>query len=128
MKDFSEILTDMDLEFFAGGKHKTTAEILFAAKDSVFLDVRSTEERESVDFPLKYQAEYIHIPINQIPGRFTELPKEKPIGIFCSAGIRAAIVYAFLRTNGFENVRILVGGYESLMNSLKPNQIRNAVK
>jgi len=30
--------------------------------------------------------------------------------------------------NGFENVRILVGGYEPLLNNLKPGQIWMAVK
>jgi len=128
VEGFANILKNMTLEFFANGKHKITTEELFELKNSVFLDVRSEEENVSVAFPLKYQAECIHIPTNEIPDRLSEIPKDKPIGIFCSVGIRAAIVYAFLRTNGFENVRILVGGYEPLMNNLKPGQIWNAVK
>ena len=128
MNEFVNVLKSMDLEFFANGKHKITAEKLFESKDSVFLDVRSKEETESVAFPLRYQAECINIPTNEIPDRLSEIPKYKPIGIFCSAGIRAAIVYAFLRTNGFENVRILVGGYEPLLNNLEPGQIWKVVK
>ena len=42
--------------------------------------------------------------------------------------MRAAIVYAFLRVGGFENVRIIVGGYEALLEDLKPGKIWNAIK
>ena len=128
MFGFEDVLKGMDLEFFANGKHKITAEKLFKSKDSVFLDVRSKEETESVALPLRYQAESIHIPTNEIPDRLSEIPKDKIVGIFCSSGTRAAIVYAFLRVNGFDNVGILVGGYESLINNSKPGQIWNAVK
>jgi len=123
MNQLQNILTSMDLEFFAKGKHKISAEKLFESKESVFLDVRSKEETESIAFPLRFQAEYIHIPTDEIPDKLSEIPTDKTIGIFCSAGIRAAIVYAFLRTEGFENVRILVGGYESLLNEFKPGRI-----
>jgi len=128
MNEFANILRSMSLEFFASGKHKITAEKLFEPKDAVFLDVRSNEEVESVTFPLKFQAECIHIPTNEIPDRLSEIPRDKTVGIFCSAGIRTAIVYAFLRANGFENVKILVGGYEALLNKLKPGEIWNYIK
>ena len=128
MNEFANILRRMNLEFFASGRHKITSEKLFKSKDAVFLDVRSNEEVKSANFPLKLQAEYIHIPTNEIPNRFSEIPRDRTIGIFCSAGIRASIVYAFLGANGFDNVRILVGGYEALLNELKPNKIWKYVK
>jgi len=123
MNRFADILRGMDLEFFAGGGHKTTAGKLFESGDAVFLDVRSNEEVESVSFPLKFQAEYIHIPTDEIPDSLSEIPRDRTTGVFCSSGVRAAIVYAFLRANGFDNVRILVGGYESLFKELKPDSI-----
>jgi len=128
MFKFENVLKDMDLEFFANGKHKITAEKLFELKDAVFLDVRSKEEVESISFPLRFQAECIHIPTNEIPDRLLEIPKDKPIGIFCSAGTRSAIVYAFLKTNGYDNVKIIVGGYGEIINILKPGKIWKAVK
>ena len=118
----------MDLEFFAKGKYKIAAEKLFESKDAVFLDVRSKEEVESIAFPLRFQAECIHIPTNEIPDRLLEIPKDKPIGIFCSAGTRSAIVYAFLKTNSYDNVKIIVGGYGEIINMLKPGKIWKAVK
>ncbi len=123
MNEFENILRGMNLEFFASEKHKITAEKLFESNDTLFLAVRSNEEVESVTFPLKFQSKYIHIPTNEVPNRLSEIPKDRVIGIFCSAGIRSSIVYAFLRANGFDNVRILVGGYEAILNELKPVKI-----
>ena len=128
MLKFENVLKDMDLEFFANGKHKITAEKLFESKDAVFLDVRSKEEVESIAFPLRFQAKCIHVPTDEIPDRLLEIPKDKPIGIFCSAGTRSAIVYAFLRANGYDNVKIIVGGYGEIINMLKPGKIWKAVK
>jgi len=125
---FENVLKSMDLEFFANGEHKVAVEKLFESKDAVFLDVRSKEEVESIAFPLKFQAECIHIPTDEIPNKLSEIPKDKPIGVFCSAGIRAAIVYAFLRVNGYDNVKIIVGGYEEITNMLKPGMIWKAAK
>ena len=128
MFKFENVLKDMDLEFFACGKHEIAVEKLFETKNAVFLDVRSKEEVESIAFPLRFQAECIHIPTNEIPDRLLEIPKDKPIGIFCSTGTRSAIVYAFLRANGYDNVKIIVGGYGEIINMLKPGKIWKAVK
>ncbi len=128
MDAFAQILKTMDLTFFAKGKHKITAEKLFDIKDAIFLDVRSKPENESVNFPLKIQSQCLHIPTDEIPGRLSEIPKDKAIGVFCSAGVRSAIVYAFLRAHGFENVKILTGGYETLFKALMPGQIWSSLK
>ena len=123
MNELKNILKQMDLEFFARSKHKISPEKLFESKNNVFLDVRSIEEAQTVTFPLKFQAQYIHIPTNEIPDRLSDIPGNKTIGVFCSAGIRAALVYAFLRANGFQNVKILVGGYQAVLEQLKPHKI-----
>jgi rhodanese-related sulfurtransferase len=125
---FTQIWKTMDLTFFAKEGHKIMAEKLFDTRDAVFLDVRSKPESESANFPPKIQAQCLHIPTDEIPDRLPEIPKDKVIGVFCSAGIRAAIVYAFLRSHGFENVRILTGGYETLFKALMPGQIWSSIK
>ena len=128
MKAFGDILKSMDFEFFANGNHKITAERLFESKDAAFLDVLSKEDIESIAFPLRFQAECIHIAIDEVPDRLLEIPKDKPIGVFCSGGTRSAIVYAFLRANGYNNVKIIVGGYVEMIDVLQPGKIRRHVK
>ena len=122
MNEIENVLKGMDLQFFASGGYKINAEKLFESKNSVFLDVRSNEEVQTVAFPLKFQAKYIHIPTNKIPEKLSDIPRNNTVGVFCSAGIRAAIVYAFLRANGFDNVKILVGGYAELVEEIKPGK------
>jgi rhodanese-related sulfurtransferase len=98
MNEHVNILKSMDFVFFTSGKHKISSEKLFESNDTVFLDVRSNEEVQTVTFPLKFQTEYIHIPTNEIPDKLSDIPRNRTVGIFCSAGIRAAIVYAFFQS------------------------------
>lgn len=123
MLEFDDVLRSMSLEFFGTGSHKTTVPKLFQSVGAVFLDVRSNEENASLALPLKFQARSLHIPLDELPDRYQELPKEPPIGIFCSAVVRASIAYAYLRTKGHANVYVLEGGYAALVEELKPGKI-----
>jgi rhodanese-related sulfurtransferase len=123
------VLKSMTLEFFGKGMHKITPEKLFSSDAAVFLDVRSNEEVQSMPFPLGVHknVESLHVPINEIPERLNEIPPDKPVGIFCPAHVRASIVYAYLRSKGYEQVRVLEGGYAALTDALKPGKILAAI-
>jgi len=112
MSDMDHVLRTMIFEFFGAGKHKIEMEKLIAMDDGVFLDVRSVPELESVQLRL-----------DEIPDRIGEIPRDRMIGIFCSAGTRSAIVYAYLRTKGYENVRVTLGGYEAVTNLMLPGKL-----
>jgi len=73
--------------------------------------------------PLKFQARSLHIPLDELPDRYQEIPEKPPIGIFCSAVVRASIAYAYLRTKGHANVYVLEGGYAALVEELKPGKV-----
>lgn len=49
----------------------------------------------------------VNIPLDEIPGRMNELPKDKKIYIYCSTGARADMAYAQLVKNGY-NVKFLL--------------------
>lgn len=116
MLELDSVLRTMTLEFFGGGKHKISPEALFGTNDAVFLDVRSVPEQQSLDLPLEHHVTVLRIPTN-------EIPRDRQIGVFCSAGTRASIVYAYLRTRGYSNVRILHGGYEAVVDAIKPGNL-----
>ena len=120
-----QVLKSMTLEFFGKGQHKISPEKLLGMNAVVFLDVRTNEEVAALAFPLGMHknVQSLHIPINEIPDRVTEIPKDKTVGIFCPAGVRASIVYAYLRSKGYENVRVLEGGYAGLTDALKPGKL-----
>lgn len=119
------VLRKLTLEFFGKGKHKISPDNFFQLENGVFLDVRSKEEADSISIGLKTQphTESKNIPVHEIPDRLSELPKDKPIGVFCPANVRSAITYAFLLSKGFLQVYIIEGGYADLTDALKPGPV-----
>ncbi len=71
-------------------------------------DVRTTAEISASG----YITGALIIPINEVWGRLSELPKDKaaPIVVLCQSGHRGAMVSMALRMNGWTNVRNLAGG------------------
>lgn len=125
-----KILKSFTLDFFGKGKHKISPEKFFENEKGILLDVRSKEEAGSISIEMAYHAnvEAVNIPINEIPDRIDEIPKEKFVGVFCPANVRSAIVYAYLLSKGFTNIRIIEGGYSALTEALKPGQVLKAIK
>ena len=124
-----QVLRSLNLNFFGKGKHKISPEIFFEKENAIFLDVRSKEEAETIDIKLKYHSyiESINIPVDKIPDEIDKLSKGKFIGIFCPGSVRSTVVYAYLLSKGFSDVRIIMGGYSALTDALKPGKVLQAV-
>jgi len=127
MNNWNELLKSMTFEFFGSGKHKIEMDALLATKDAIFLDVRSRQEWESLQIRLEHHMKVLWMPIDEIPDRYAEIPRDKTVGVFCSAGTRSAIVYAYLRSLGYENVRVALGNYEALISMLLPGKLQKAL-
>lgn len=123
MINCEEMLKSMTFEFFGSGKHRISSTQFLTEKDWIFLDVRANEELQTVAFSLVHHATVLHIPINEIPERLVEIPKDKSVGVFCSSGVRSAMVYFYLRSLGFDKVKIIDGGYKELVEELKPGKL-----
>jgi rhodanese-related sulfurtransferase len=125
-----QILKNLTLDFFGKGKHKISPEKFFDIGNGLLLDVRSKEEADSISIEMKRHSnvESLNIPINEIPERINEIPAGKFIAVFCPANFRSAIVYAYLLSKGFSDVRILEGGYLALTEALKPGKVLKAVQ
>ena len=123
------VLRSMTLDFFGRGLHKTLPEKMIAGTDVLLLDVRSQEEAAAVSLPLTGfgNIESRNIPIHLIPDRLDEIPHDRPIVVFCPANVRASMVYAFLLTRGYKDVRILDGGYAAITDAVKPGKIHKAL-
>ena len=87
--------------------------------EAVLLDLRAEVETKFLSLPFA-----LHIPINQLPERLNEIPKDKLVATFCSGGDRANVAFAYLHAEGFENVRILKGGYSELTSALVPKKLQ----
>ncbi|GAB2692620.1 rhodanese-like domain-containing protein [Paenibacillus thermoaerophilus] len=73
--------------------------------DALVIDVREAQELEH--YALE-DAEWI--PMNSIPERLAELPKDKDLYIVCAHGMRSARVCQFLEANGYRRVHNVEGG------------------
>jgi glyoxylase-like metal-dependent hydrolase (beta-lactamase superfamily II)/rhodanese-related sulfurtransferase len=86
---------------------RLTAEEFKAFKGAV-LDVRTPSEREA-----GHVKGSIHIPLNQLKERLTEVPRG-PLAIYCAGGYRSSIAVSLLEKAGRSDVSDLIGGYASL--------------
>jgi hydroxyacylglutathione hydrolase len=70
----------------------------------LLLDCREPFEWKQVRIPGS-----LHIPMNEIPYRLTEVDREADVVVICAHGIRSCAVAAFLSEKGFA-ARSLKGG------------------
>jgi len=84
--------------------------------DVVLLDVREPAELEVAGIEGAR-----HVPMRQIPERLDELPRDKPIVVFCHTGGRSRRVAEFLTASGFERVFNLDGGIDAWSREIDPN-------
>lgn len=70
------------------------------------LDVRSADELETSG---RITGSH-HIHITQLPQRLGEVPKDKPIYIFCGSGLRSMVAASILQRNGWEEMTVILGG------------------
>ncbi len=73
----------------------------------VLLDVREPDERETARIEPS-----IHIPMNEVPQRLAELPRDTPVVVYCHHGGRSSMVAGYLEGEGFEGVVNLTGGID----------------
>ncbi len=76
----------------------------------LLVDIRTPSEFDQGTIPGA-----VNLPLDDIRARFTELPKDKNLYIFCRIGLRGYLGYRQLVQLGFEHVRNLSGGYLSYL-------------
>lgn len=85
------------------------------ATQPLLLDVR-----EEWEVQLASIAGSLHIPMNLIPLRMSELPDDQPIVTVCHHGVRSYQVGLYLANAGFEQVFSLKGGVEAWASEIDP--------
>lgn len=80
-----------------------------------FLDVRRDDERELVNLG------GVHIPLDQLQERYTELPHDKlPLIVYCHHGVRSLYATQFLKMHGYDALS-LRGGIDLWSMEIDPN-------
>jgi len=73
--------------------------------NGLVLDVRGPSEFEPWHIPGA-----INIPLGKLRKQLSQLPKDKPVYIYCKVGFRSYLAYRILKQSGFSNVSTLAGG------------------
>ena len=76
-----------------------------AAGKAVAIDVRAPGERAQKAVPGS-----VGIPLNHLSERLGELPKDRPLLVYCAGGYRSSIGASLLQQNGFTQVSEIAGG------------------
>ena len=79
------------------------------------LDVRTPDE-----FSLGSLPGAINIPLDEIRDRIDEIPKDKPVYVFCAVGLRGYLAYRILVQHGYDKVRNLSGGLKIYKTATAP--------
>ena len=80
--------------------------LLDARKNPFILDVRSAAELESSG-RIK---DAVHIHITTLPEHVSQVPKDRPVYIFCGSGLRSMIAASLLTQQGWTNIHVVLGG------------------
>ena len=117
-------LKKMDLQFCGAGKHAINFETFLTKKEAIFLDVRSKEECDTLRYNFDlFDIKVLEIPIEELPDRMNELPKDKLIGTFCSSKTRAAWAYIYLISKGYEKLKWISASNEDIGAMIKSGKI-----
>jgi sulfur-carrier protein adenylyltransferase/sulfurtransferase len=86
-----------------------------AKEDFFLLDVREPNEYQIGRIPGSTL-----IPLGEVPQRYQEIPKDREVVVHCKMGGRSAKAAAFLRQQGFTNVKNLKGGILDWSDKIDP--------
>jgi rhodanese-related sulfurtransferase len=81
------------------------AERLAAIEPPLAVDVRAPREREA-----KHIEGSLSLPLNHLTERVAELPKDRPLLVYCAGGYRSSIAASLLLRHGFTDVTEIAGG------------------
>jgi rhodanese-related sulfurtransferase len=65
----------------------------------VIIDVRNRSEREK-----RHIEESMHIPLSELHKRLSDIPKDRPIAVYCASGYRAQMAVSYLRMRGWTRI------------------------
>jgi len=66
----------------------------------------------------------LHVPMQEVPARLQDLPRDLPLVVMCHHGMRSRMVMQFLRNQGFANAINLEGGIDAWAALIEPGMAR----
>lgn len=73
--------------------------VWMAREGVAVVDVRNTSERQ-----LRHVYGSLHVPLPELHRRLHEIPKDRPVAIYCASGYRSGMAVSYLRAKGWKRV------------------------
>jgi len=94
------------------------AEVLEGDPRPLLLDVREPMEWRNLNLA---HLGAVLVPMREVPGRMDEIPRDRPVVVYCHSGARSLEVAKLLAAEGYPDVRNLEGGIAGVtVNRLSP--------
>ena len=81
------------------------AELIASSQPPLAVDVRAPREREQ-----KHIGGSVGMPLNHLVENLKDLPKDRPLLVYCAGGYRSSIAASLLKAIGFDSVCEIAGG------------------
>ncbi len=91
------------------------SEILEKEPKTALVDVREQEEFDEVNLGGQL------VPLSEFEQRWSEVPKDAPVYIYCRSGRRSRTALEFLKKQGYTNGFNVTGGILAWLNEINPN-------
>jgi molybdopterin/thiamine biosynthesis adenylyltransferase/rhodanese-related sulfurtransferase len=89
---------------------------LDAGEPLMLLDIREPNE-----LAISHIAQAVNIPTSQISARWPEIPRDRPVIVFCHVGVRSARLIEQLRDKGYTNLINMIGGIDAWSREIDPS-------
>ncbi len=96
----------MDFAEYSDGAISTVQLASVGAGEILFIDTRSPDQYESGHVPDAHNIEW-----REVLTRKEEIPMDKTVVLYCDTGLLSAKAHFALRLAGYENLKMLQGGY-----------------
>lgn len=96
----------LDFVEYADGTISTEQLTSIDSKDIVFIDARNEGQYNEGHIPGA-----INIDWRDTIKRMDEIPRDKPVVLYCETGLLSSKAHFMLRLAGYENAKVLWGGY-----------------
>ncbi|MDX2255460.1 MAG: rhodanese-like domain-containing protein [Pseudanabaenaceae cyanobacterium bins.39] len=104
--NIDRFLTNIPSGFFTVSSVESLKGILLDRPQTMIIDVREPSEYRSGHIP-----KAINIPIRTLSNHIQEIPRDRPVILYCSTGYRSAMGLMTLHLLGYENVRGFTPSY-----------------
>ena len=113
------VITELqDYDTFCGTLNETALDEEISADELKKLMETKTaplliDVRNPIELKEGYLPNSINIPMQQVAHRLNEIPRDRPVVIYCHLGKRSLHVINFLKTKGYNNLSNLRGGIDA---------------